>query len=123
MSKLIYEELSNTVLGLALAVHREFGPGLLESAYEGAYAVELTRACLPFERQKVYPLIYKSEYVSSYIADLVVDNKVLIEVKSVSSLTRLMEAQVINYLKLSKIRVGYLVNFNSVMLCWKRLVV
>ena len=98
------------------------GPGLVESAYEGAFCVELSQAGIPFERQKVYPLYYKGEYVSAYIADLVVDNKIIIELKSVTKLTTLMEAQLLNYLKLSHLQVGYLMNFNSLRLEWRRFV-
>ena len=70
----------------------------------------------------MYPLYYKGEYIGAYIADLVVDNNIIIELKSVSKLTNVMEAQLINYLKLSHIQVGYLMNFNSTRLEWKRFV-
>jgi len=122
MSYFIYKELSNKVLNLAFAVHSRMGPGLLESAYEGAFCVELKYACIPFIRQKVYPLVYKSEYIGAYIADIVIDDKIIIELKSVKSLSPLMEAQLINYLKLSGIHVGYLFNFNALRLTWKRYV-
>jgi GxxExxY protein len=122
MSHLIYEELSYKILQLAFSVHNVLGPGLLESAYEGAFCVELTRASIPFDRQKVYPLCYKGEYIGGYIADLVVDDKIIIELKSVSRLMPVMEAQLLNYLKLSKVPVGYLMNFNSIRLEWKRFV-
>jgi len=82
----------------------------------------LKNAGIPFERQKVYPLKHKGDYISSYFADLVVDNKVIVEIKSVSGFSELMFAQVINYLKLSGIPVGYLINFNSVSVVWKRFV-
>ena len=95
---------------------------MLESAYEGACCVELRRAGIPFERQKVYPLYYKGEYISAYIADLVVDNKIILELKSVSCLSKVMEAQLINYLRLSGLQVWYLMNFNALRLEWKRFV-
>ena len=122
MSHFIYKELSYRILQFAFSVHNLLGPGLLESAYEGAFCVELTRASIPFDQQKVYPLYYKGEYIGAYIADLVVDDKIIIELKSVSQLTPVMEAQIINYLKLSKLQVGYLMNFNSISLSWKRFV-
>ena len=106
----------------AFAVHNDLGPGLLESAYEGAFCIDLTLAGIPFERQKVYPLYYKGRHIGSYIADLVIDNKIIVELKSVSKLTPVMDAQLINYLKLSTLKVGYLMNFNSVRLEWKRFV-
>ncbi|RPJ03359.1 MAG: GxxExxY protein [Spirochaetaceae bacterium] len=120
MTEMLYKELSEKVLGMAFSVHNILGPGLLESAYEGAYCVELSHAGIPFERQRVYPLHYKGELVGAYIADLVVDNKIILELKSVSALNQVMEAQIINYLRLSKIPVGYLVNFNGLKVQWKR---
>ncbi|MBN2532992.1 MAG: GxxExxY protein [Spirochaetales bacterium] len=111
-----------SILKFAFSVHNLLGPGLLESTYEGAFCVELTQAGFPFERQKVYPFYYKGEYIGAYIADLVVDNRIIVELKSVSKLTDVMTAQLINYLKLSHIQVGYLMNFNSVSLEWKRFV-
>jgi len=70
----------------------------------------------------VYALNYKGDIIGGYIADLVVDNKVILEIKSVSALNELMAAQLINYLKLSKLQVGYLINFNSTSVVWKRFV-
>jgi GxxExxY protein len=118
----IFKKLSYLILKFAFSVHNLLGPGLLESAYEGAFCVELTQSGIPFERQKVYPLYYKGSYIGAYIADLVVDNKVIVELKSVVKLTDVMAAQLINYLKLSHIQVGYLMNFNSLSLEWKRFV-
>jgi len=83
---------------------------------------ELKHADIAFQRQHVYPLNYKGDIIGGYIADLVVDNKVILELKSVSALNELMAAQLINYLKLSKIPVGYLINFNSMSVVWKRFV-
>ena len=103
-------------------MHSRLGAGLLECVYEGAFCVELKHALIPFERQKVYPLVYKEEYIGAYFADIVVDNKIIMELKSVKSLSPLMEAQLINYLKLSGISVGYLINFNALRLTWKRFV-
>ena len=122
MTHYIFKKLSYLLLQFAFAVHNDLGPGLLESAYEGAFCVELAFAGISYERQKVYPLYYKGRHIGSYIADLVIDNKIIVELKSVSKLTPVMDAQLINYLKLSKLKVGYLMNFNSVRLEWKRFV-
>jgi GxxExxY protein len=122
MAELIYKQLSYKILGMAFSVHNILGPGLLESAYEGAMCIELSKAGIPFSRQQVYPLHYKGELIGGYIADLVVDNTIILELKSVQQLNRVMEAQLINYLKLSKLPVGYLINFNSTSLEWKRFV-
>jgi len=123
MSKLLHTQLSNQVLGLAFSVHNILGPGLLESCYEGSMVVELKRAGIPYSQQQVFPLYYKGELVGGYIADLVVDGKIILELKSVQTMHEVMEAQLLNYLRLSKIRVGYLMNFNATRLQYKRFVV
>jgi GxxExxY protein len=122
MAYIINEQLSKKVLGMAFRVHNVLGPGLLESAYEGAFCVELNHADIPYERQKVYPLAYRGEIVGAYVADLVLDNSIILELKSVSTLNKVMEAQLLNYLFLSKIPVGYLLNFNGIKVEWKRFV-
>jgi GxxExxY protein len=119
---IIYKELSDRVVGLALTVFYELGPGLLENAYEEAMCWELRHAAIPHERQQVYPLKYKGDYITSYFADIVVDGKILLELKAVKALDHNMEAQIINYLKLSKIPVGYLINFKNASLEWRRFV-
>jgi GxxExxY protein len=122
MANIIHKELSYKLINMAYTVHNVLGPGLLESAYEGAMCVELTRSGITFERQRIYPLCYKGEYIGGYIADLVVDNSVILELKSVAELGKVMEAQIINYLKLSKVPVGYLINFNGLRVEWRRFV-
>ena len=121
MTNIICKELGYKIMNIAFQVHNALGPGLLESAYEEGLCWEFRHAGIPFSRQQVFPLIYKGDYISSYIADLVVDNKVILEIKSVKQLNELMQAQIINYLKLSKIEVGYLLNFNAVRLYVSRL--
>jgi GxxExxY protein len=122
MTEIIQKQLSDKILGIAFTVHNILGPGLLESAYEGAFCVELSRCGIPFERQKVYQLYYKGSLIGSYIADIVVDNAVICELKSVFALSKIMEAQIINYLRLSKVPVGYLLNFNDIKVEWRRFV-
>jgi GxxExxY protein len=123
MAQLAFKELSHQVLGSVFSVHNLLGPGLLESAYEGALVIELQRAGIPHTRQKVYPLFYKGELAGAYIADLVVDNKIILELKSVRQLTATMEAQLINYLRLSKVPVGYIINFRNTKVEWRRFIV
>jgi GxxExxY protein len=122
MKNILYKELSQKILGMAFNVHNILGPGLLESVYEGAIAVELKYSGIPFCRQKVYPVYYKGELVSRYIADIVVNNSLILEVKSVKELNSCMEAQLINYLKISGIELGYLINFRNLRVEWKRFV-
>jgi GxxExxY protein len=122
MSTIYHRELSDKVIGLAFNVHRTLGYGLLESCYEGAMCVELTQAGIPFERQHVFPLVYKDEYIGAYVADLVVDDTLILELKAVLQLADIMSKQIINYLKLSGMEVGYLINFANVHLEWRRFV-
>jgi GxxExxY protein len=122
MEYIIEKELSARVLDAAFAVHRFLGPGLLEAAYEGAYAVELLSHGLEVARQVVYPVTYKGEYIGAYIADMVVGNTVIVELKSVTKLNGIMEAQLLNYLRLSGLPVGYLINFCNSRLEWRRFV-
>jgi GxxExxY protein len=104
---------SEAVIGAAIDVHRELGPGLLESAYESCLAHELRDRGLAVERQKVLPIRYKSILVDQgYRVDLLVEKEVLVELKSVEQLARIHESQLIAYLRLSGCPIGLLINFN-----------
>jgi GxxExxY protein len=108
-----FDELSNKVLGCAIEVHRELGPGLLESTYEQCLAYELNRAKIPFQLQVALPVDYnKSGLICGYRIDLFVDNSLIVEVKSIDQLLKIHEAQILTYMKLTKVRVGLLINFN-----------
>ncbi len=120
---ILHKELSDLIIGAAMRVHNHLGPGLLESAYEGAMVIELGRRGFEVSRQEVFPLYYEGELAGAYVADIVVEKKVILELKSVAALTPLMDAQLINYLRLSKIPVGYLVNFQGSRLEFRRRVV
>lgn len=106
-------QLTKSVIGCAIEVHRALGPGLLESAYEICLCRELSLRNLPFECQKPLPLTYKGVKLDcGYRADVIVDGHVLVEVKSVDELAPIHDAQLLSYLKLSGLRVGLLINFN-----------
>ncbi len=110
-------ELSHRVIGLCIEVHRELGPGLLESAYEEALAYELTMAGYRFERQREMPLLYKGVKLDcGYRLDLVIEEKLIIELKAVNDLLPVHHAQLLTYLKLERRALGLLVNFNVPML-------
>jgi GxxExxY protein len=114
MSKLLYEDLSYNIIGVAKEVFRELGFGLLESLYEDAICYEFEVLKIPYKRQVEIDVHYKDIiFVKKFRADLIVDNKILIENKSIKKLTNQDEAQLINYLKLTKIKVGLLFNFGS----------
>ena len=112
-----FDDLSNKVIGCALRVHRELGPGLLESAYEQCLCYEFTKAGIQFERQKELPVKYQDVMIDcGYRIDILVEGKLIIELKSVESLQRIHEAQLLTYMKLSGCSVGLLINFNSILL-------
>jgi GxxExxY protein len=101
------------VIGLCIEVHRELGPGLLESAYEEALAYELSSARMAFERQREVPLQYKGTALScGYRLDFVVERDLIVELKSVQELLPVYHAQVLTYLKLERRPLGLLINFN-----------
>lgn len=106
-------QLTDNIIGAAIEVHRELGPGLLESIYEQSLARELALRKIPFERQKLIPLCYKGERIESdFRLDLLVAGQVIVEIKSVQSLLPVHDAQVLSYLKLSGLKLGLLINFN-----------
>ena len=108
-----FDELSSKVIGCAIEVHRELGPGLLESTYEQCLAYELNRAGVPFKIQQQLPVAYKEiELDCGYRIDLFVDDRLIVELKSVEQLLKIHEAQVLTYMKLANIKVGLLINFN-----------
>lgn len=106
-------ELTKSIIGAAIEVHRAFGAGLLESAYEECLCRELFLQNIAFERQKAVNLEYKGLKLDcGYRLDLLVENKVVVEIKSVDTLAPIHEAQVLTYLKLGGWQVGLLINFN-----------
>lgn len=106
-------ELSNRVIGCCIEVHRELGPGLLESSYEQSLSHELKLQNIPFEKQKPMPVIYKGVNLDcGYRIDILVDNEIILELKAVDVLNGVHKAQLLTYMKLSGIQTGLLVNFN-----------
>ena len=106
-------KITEIIIGAAMAVHRELGPGLLESAYEACLAYELPDRGLSVERQKALPVRYRGVNVDcGYRRDLLVEGKVIVELKAVERLEAIHKAQLISYLKLSGCKVGLLINFN-----------
>jgi len=109
--------LTRKVIGLAIEVHRQFGPGLLESAYEECLCFELDQAGVPYARQQKLPLLYKGvELDCRYQMDLVIENRLIVEVKAVDQINPIHEAQLLTYLRLSGLRLGLLLNFKCAML-------
>ena len=105
--------ISRIVFDCALKIHKELGPGLLESAYEHCMYHELLKSGLLIEKQKPLPLIYENTKLEiGYRVDLIIEEKLIIEIKSVDSLTDIHLAQILTYLKLSDCKLGMLINFN-----------
>jgi GxxExxY protein len=114
LTNLNEEQIGKTILDSAFKVHSALGPGLLESVYEAALALELTKHGLTVERQKPIPVKYAGQLLGvAFRADLIVNNLVLIELKSVETIAPLFRKTVTNYLKLIPLRLGYLINFNE----------
>ena len=107
------KRISERVIGCAYAVGNELGPGFLEAVYENALCFELKREGIEVERQVPMDVYYKDEIVGKYFADILVDRRLLLELKSVSRLAPAHKAQVINYLKATNLRVGLLINFGK----------
>lgn len=108
-----FDALSNRVIGCAIEVHRHLGPGLLESAYEQCLAHELKVADIPFRLQHAVPVEYKGVHLDcGYRIDVLVDDKIIVEVKSVDALAAVHQAQLLTYMKLAGIPIGLLINFN-----------
>ena len=111
------EQLTHKIIGAAVEVHSTLGPGLLESVYQECLTLELRRSQLNVERERHVPLKYKGELIESQLKlDLLVEGRVIVEVKAVESLHPIHQAQVVTYLKLTGCPAGLLMNFNSIVL-------
>lgn len=117
-----HNDLTRAVIGAAMEVHSNLGPGFLENVYEAALAIELNIRNVPYERQKAIPVMYKGEKAKDFFCDFLVDGKVLVELKAIQIMTEIEEAQVLNYLKVTGLQVGLLVNFGQRSLKYKRLI-
>jgi len=106
-------EISEKVIGICIKVHKYFGPGLFESIYEEAICTELIMTEIPFTRQQEIDVYYNGVLLNvAFRADIIVDNKVIIEIKSIESLAPVHKKQVITYLRLTDLKLGLLINFN-----------
>ncbi len=124
MTELLYKEEVYQIIGAAMEVYNELKNGFLEAIYQEALETELNSRNIPFQSQQNIKIKYKGQYLrKEYVADLICYGKIIIELKAISYLTSIEEAQVINYLKATGIRLGLLINFgNHEKLEWKRLV-
>ena len=107
------DPLTERIIACAIEVHRRIGPGLLESVYESAMAIELEFAGIKFQRQVIVPVQYRDRLIGDHRLDLVVEHAVVVELKSVERFDPVFEAQVLTYLRLTNLKTGLLINFNS----------
>lgn len=120
--RFLYQEETHRVIGCAFEVLNTLGHGLLEKPYENALVVEFQQQHISFTQQPRFPVIYKSVNVGEYIPDLIVFDKVIVDTKVVETLGNNEKAQMINYLKITGLRVGLLLNFKHPKLQWERIV-
>ena len=108
-----FEPISKDIIGCAIEVHKILGPGLLESAYEECLMYELLKMGMDVERQKPIPVVYKEiKLECGYRLDLIIENKIIVELKAVDILAPVHEAQILTYMKFSNSKIGVLINFN-----------
>jgi GxxExxY protein len=113
MEQFLFEEITHKIIGSAFAVYKVLGYGFLEKVYESALMIELRLKGLKAENQKPIRIVYKGESVGDYVADILVEDKVIVELKAEKEYNPKHEAQLINYLKATKLKVGLLINFGS----------
>ena len=118
----LHQELTGKIIGACINVHNELGCGFHEKVYQEALAIVLEESGIPFEREKHLPIEFHGRILDcDYIADFVIDNAVILELKAVSEMSSVFEAQVINYLKATGLQIGLLINFGQRELQVKRL--
>jgi GxxExxY protein len=112
-----FDPLSKEIIGCAIEVHKLLGPGLLESAYEECLVYELLNKSYQIDRQKPIPVMYKNIRLDcGYRLDLLVEKRIIVELKSIDEITLVHEAQILTYMRFSNIKIGLLINFNVTLL-------
>jgi GxxExxY protein len=122
MARLLHEELSGVIIGIAMEVLNELKPGLDEALYERALAIELRRRGHAVDMQRSFPVFYRGELIGTLIPDLIVDSSVIVDPKVVSAFNETHVAQMIGYLNITGIELALLLNFKNARLNWKRVV-
>jgi GxxExxY protein len=122
MTELLYKDLSFAIIDAAMEVHNVLGPGFLEAVYQIAFEKELALRKISFEPKVKLPVSYKGELISEYEADLVVDGKIIVELKSISRFNSAHEAQVIHYLTATGLQLALLINFGAGSLEYRRII-
>jgi GxxExxY protein len=118
---IVYKDLSYTIIEACMEVHRILGPGFTEKIYEEAVIREIAKRNIAFERQKLIEVFYKGDTIGEYRLDIVVDNRIVLELKAVSDMNSTFEAQLFSYLKATNMKLGILLNFGKKKLEFKRI--
>ncbi|MBW8771817.1 MAG: GxxExxY protein [Gemmatimonadetes bacterium] len=114
------DALTEKIIGAAIAVHKNLGPGLLEGVYQKSLCAELQRTEIPFKKEKVFPVYYRGVHIGEQRLDLVVADRVVLELKAVDGLAMVHRAQLLTYLRISNLTIGLLINFGTEMIQVKR---
>ncbi len=122
MTKLIEKDLVYKIVGCAMAVHNEIGHGFREKTYENALCVEFKHEGLEYAQQSAFPVMYRNEKVDRYIPDLIVENKIIVDTKTVESIIDEHRGTILNYLRITNLQVGLIINYKHPKLEWERLV-
>lgn len=122
MAEILYKELSFAIIGAAMEVHKTLGQGFLEAIYKNAMIYELMTRGMKVEIEKPLPVNYKGQLLGEYFADLVVDDKIILELKAISSIAKAHEAQAMNYLAATGLKLAIIINFGAPSLQYKRIV-
>ena len=121
--ELLYKDITEKIIGAAIEVHRVLGPGFLKSVYEEAFCIELDRLGLQYKRQEELRIPYKDCILKQrYRADLIVEEKIIVDNKATKGIFEIDQAQLFNYLKATKLKVGLIINFGELRLRWKRII-
>ena len=120
--ELIEKELTFKMVGCAMAVMNELGHGLREKTYERALCVELQHQKIHFQQQHIYPVFYRDEHIDDYVPDLVVEKRLIVEIKTVDKIIQEHLGQVLYYLRITGLEVGVILNFKHPKLEWKKVV-
>ena len=115
-----HKDLTEKLIGAAMAVHRELGPGLDEKIYENAFCIELAEQGILFTQQQSFPVHYRGRYVGKLIADLIADDRVIVELKDADAIHPAHVAQLLSYLAITKLQVGLIFNFKTASLTFQR---
>lgn len=122
MTEIIYKELSYEVVNAAIAVWKTLGHGFLEKVYENALCIELTKRSIPYVQQQPIKVHYEGQCVGDYMADIIVDDKIILELEAAKAINDAHVVQVLNYLKATGLRLGLVLNFGVEKMDFKRLI-